>query len=422
MITPSYGITSTERVLPRLALDFTTAVLDPRVTVTRALNTATRVNSSGYIEGVNADLPRFDYSPASVGTSRGLLIEESRINALPRSQEFENNTAWEKSGTAAITADQIAAPDNTQTADLFRCGSTAASEVRRVGQTIAAGSHTLSIFARKEVSSYVVVQVQDITTSSFQRVWFNIELGTVGSSTSAGTNITLLSTKIDPYANGFYRCSISVSLTAGTTTGRTTFFLSEGNGVFTGTALSGIYIWGAQLEAGAFATSYIPTTSTSLTRNADVVSMTGTNFSDWFNASEGTFSIDCIINTKSSAQIVMEMSDGTTSNRLQFQRDAGSAVLSYVAINSGSITVNLQKASAFVNDVASITAAYKLNNYGVAVNGGATTTDTSSAVPAVDRMRIGATVAGTALSNGWYQKILFYPQRLTDAEIQAFSK
>jgi hypothetical protein len=150
--------------------------------------------------------------------------------------------------------------------------------------------------------------------------------------------------------------------------------------------------------------------------------MTGTNFSDWFNATEGSFSIDCIINTKPAAQILMEMSDGTSANRIQFQRDSFTATLSYVAIVSSAIPVNIARTNAFVNDVASITAAYKLDNYGVAVNGGAIATDTSGGVPAVDRMRIGATVAGTAPSSGWYQKLFYYPQRLTNAEIQAFSK
>jgi hypothetical protein len=66
MITPAYSPTATERVLPRMALDFTTGVLDSRVTITRALNTATRVNSSGFVEIVNANLPRFDYDPATL--------------------------------------------------------------------------------------------------------------------------------------------------------------------------------------------------------------------------------------------------------------------------------------------------------------------------------------------------------------------
>lgn len=79
MITPAYALTATERVLPRLALDFTTAVLDPRVTVSRALNTATVQNADGSVSIVNADLPRFDFAN---GVCRGLLIEEARTNVL----------------------------------------------------------------------------------------------------------------------------------------------------------------------------------------------------------------------------------------------------------------------------------------------------------------------------------------------------
>jgi hypothetical protein len=66
VITPSFGITATERVLPKLALDFTTASLDPRVTFTRTGNTATVTNSSGNVVGINADLPRFDYNPVTL--------------------------------------------------------------------------------------------------------------------------------------------------------------------------------------------------------------------------------------------------------------------------------------------------------------------------------------------------------------------
>lgn len=331
MITPTFGLTATERVLPKLALDFTTAVLDARVTVTRttnATNPATYIDSSGVITAATNNQPRFDYDPATL-LCRGLLIEESRTNSL-------------------LNTDLLA----TQTV------------------TVTAAARTLSFYG-------------------------------AGSITLSGAHVAVVS------GTGAYPT-------------RTTYSFTPSAGALTLTVAGTVQF--AQLEAGAFATSYIPTTTTSLTRNADAVTMTGTNFSDWFNAAEGTFSIDCIINTKSAAQILMEMSDGTSANRIQYQRDSGSNVLSYVAIVSSSITVNLQKASTFVNDTASITAAYKLNNYGVAVNGGATTTNTSSGVPSVDRMRIGATVAGTAPSNGWYQKIFYYPQRLTNSEIQAFSK
>ena len=114
MITPAYGMTATERVLPRLALDFTTASLDPRVTVTRALNTATVINSSGLVATVNANLPRFDYDPSTLAC-RGLLIEESRSNAILYSEDFSNGN-WAKTGVT-IGSNAVVAPDGNTTAD-----------------------------------------------------------------------------------------------------------------------------------------------------------------------------------------------------------------------------------------------------------------------------------------------------------------
>ena len=81
MITPSFALTATERVLPRMALDFTTATLDPRVTFTRTGDTATVTNSSGVITAINANLPRFDFDPTTL-VCKGLLIEEARTNLL----------------------------------------------------------------------------------------------------------------------------------------------------------------------------------------------------------------------------------------------------------------------------------------------------------------------------------------------------
>ena len=328
MITPSYGLTATERVLPRLALDWTTGLAQTGVDVTRA-GVATFVGSNGLIQSASVNTQRIDYS---TGTS-GLLVEESRTNALLNSLI---------DGTSLAT--QLV--------------------------TVTAVARTLSFYGTG-----------------------TIVLSGAHSATAVG--------------DGAYPT-------------RTILTFTPSAGVLTLTVTGTVQF--AQLEIGVFPTSYIPTAATEVTRNADAATMTGTNFSDWYNPTEGTFSIDCIINTKPAGQILIEMRGGTSANRFQYQRDSSSNTLRYLSIVSSSITVNLTKTSTFVNDVASITSAYKLNNYGVAVNGGVTTTDTSGGVPVVDRMRIGATVAGTAPSSGWYQKLLYYPQRLTNAEIQAFSK
>ena len=64
---------------------------------------------------------------------------------------------------------------------------------------------------------------------------------------------------------------------------------SNGTVTYDGNGTSGIYLWGAQLEEGAFPSSYIPTTTAAATRSADVASITGTAFSGWYRQDEGTF-------------------------------------------------------------------------------------------------------------------------------------
>lgn len=261
MITPAYAITATERVLPRMALDFTTGVLDPRVTVTRALNTATRINSSGLVELVNANLPRFDYDPTTLAP-KGLLIEEARTNLVLYSQEFDN-AAWLKlaSGTASlpvVTANAGVAPDGTTTADrvvLNRGAGTTIGDLSRLFQNtgIVATLGTLSVYMRSfdGVSTYTVrlyngsAETNVTVTPSWQR-------------------FTLVSTNTTTNAQIAVRGDVTQQT-------------------------ADILVWGAQMEAGAFATSYIPTTLLTVTRNADVVSMTGTNFSDWYNVGAGSW-------------------------------------------------------------------------------------------------------------------------------------
>ena len=180
MMTPSYSLTATQKVAPRLALDFTTASLDPRITFTRSLNTATRVNSTGYVESINADLPRFDYNPVTLAC-KGLLIEEQRANLLTYSQEFDN-AAWGKSG-ATVTANQIVAPDGNTTGDYLN--STAAFQFIRqsLGTTTANAAYALSIYVKPVSGSVsITLGLGDVTSSNLVRTTFTLSgAGSFGS-------------------------------------------------------------------------------------------------------------------------------------------------------------------------------------------------------------------------------------------------
>ena len=149
MITPSFGLTATERVLPSMALDFTTASLDSRVTFTRSGNTATVVNSSGLIATINANLPRFDFDPVTLAC-KGLLIEEARTNLLTYSNDF-SNAIWNKN-SSSITSNVITSPDGTVNASkLVEAAATAEHTVNRSTPVaiVAGSSNTLSVFAKK---------------------------------------------------------------------------------------------------------------------------------------------------------------------------------------------------------------------------------------------------------------------------------
>ena len=394
MITPSYAVTATERVLPRMALDFTTAVLDARVTVTRALNTATRVNSSGYIESINANLPRFDYDPVSK-VCKGLLIEENRQNIFPYSNAF--STQWTSAG-GSIIADDAISPSNTQTASKL-------TGARYRAPGLAAATRTISCFVKKLDGNHLfTIRIDSPTSLS---AVYNLNTGAV-SSTPAGWT-----TSMQDFGNGWYRCIATLP----DAIVNAVLISPNGGG-------ASCYIWEAQLEAGAFATSLIPTNGSSLTRNADIVSMTGTNFSSWYNASEGTLALQAstIAPTLSSNTTLASLYlNGSNYTRIWVFNGNPSGLI-YNIISGGAESAGFSKAIT-VNVRFNAVASYKINKFTYAVNGGTVSEDLSGPVAsAANVLYIGTLDSVNDQFSGHIAKISFYPQSLTNNEVQAFSK
>jgi hypothetical protein len=391
MITPSFGLTATERVLPKLALDFTTALLDPRITFTRSGNTATVVNSSGYITPINADLPRFDYDPVTLAC-RGLLIEEQRINVCLYSEDFRNTAEagssrpWAvSSGANTVTANAGTSPANDNTASQM---SFTASSFAGRGQSFTATSGVTYTWS---------VWIKRLSGAGNGRISF---VGAIASATSFA-------------ATGDWQ-RISITATAASTGTATALVFPEYLATRTGDYL----LWGGQIEAGAFATSYIPNVATgTTTRNADVATMTGTNFSDWFNATEGAFSVQMQVNAVPTGnRYPIYITDGTATNiiagRLNTSPNFGQYVfdtsVQQVSMSaSNPVSVNTPFVGAF---------AYKQDSFAVARNA-TLSVDTLGTVPIVNQLAF-----QTANSSVHYQKLNYWPQRLTNAEVQAFSK
>lgn len=407
MITPAYSATATERVLPRLALDFTTGVLDPRVTVTRALNTATCVNSAGTVVGVNANLPRFDFDPVTLAP-RGLLIEEARTNLFLQSSDTTQSD-WTKVLVSVSTT--TTSPDGTANAYKVSENSTATDAFYlRQNASSPAGAHTLSFFAKKAERDVIFATLDGASNTK----WFDLTNGTTGGS-GGGTS------RIIAYPNGWYRCEYAFTTSSGTL--NNFLFLSNTTAAIThtGSVGSGLFIWGAQLEAGAFATSYIPTTTTSLTRNRDIVTMTGTNFSDWFNGSQGAF-IGWFTTFASTGirYIAAASASGAIANSL-LMSVINTETDSYV--NSGGVEqARLLTGTIAANVPAKLGLRYANANFAVAANGGGLVTQLSGSLPVgINQLNIGALSNTGFQLNGHMAKFFWYTS-LTNAELVAFTK
>ena len=421
MITPAYGMTATERVLPRLALDFTTGTLDPRVTVTRALNTATRVNSSGLIEIINANLPRFDYDPVTLAP-KGLLIEESRTNLMLQSQAIDQSP-WAVSqlnttGTPAYI-DVAASPDGTQNADKLIPNTVSTQHYALQSITLADNTvYALTIYAK--AAELIAIRLSLGTKAgAFPGAYFNLSTGVVTNEVSSP-----VSTSITPVGNGWYRCTVVAnSGTGGTAPQLRVWAISGVNTIsFAGNDSDGVLVWGAQVEAGAFATSYIPTTTTSLTRNADVVSMTGTNFSDWYNASEGAFLAE-VSSVPAGGRSFYSVDNGAVSARILAQSATTSADTQFRIVDTTDQVNISQNGVVAAGGICKIVGAYKVNSFAASTNASAPGTDNLGTVPSgVNALKIGSNVANASQLCGHYRKFMYWPQRLTNAEVQAFSK
>jgi hypothetical protein len=409
---------------PTLNLDFANVGrLDPRITFTRA-STATYFDYAGVLRTAQNNIARFDYNPSTLAP-QGLLIEEQRTNLLLQSQDF--TTTWTLTG-ATLSANSATAPDGTVTAEKIipdsgitvSNSSVAAFTRQDITKAASAITYSLSLFAKAGEFNAVRLFVRDnVTSANNAAVTISLVNGTVlTAAAAAGTFTNASATAVDA-GNGWYRAVLT--FTTGTETTIRCIYSVNDSSSTTGDGVKGIFIWGAQLEAGAFSTSYIPTTTTALTRSADVASMTGTNFSSWYNALQGTFVVTWdIYQFVAGVSLRFAVSDGTSSNQYRVRlRDTGTTQVRHDVTNAGVTTaLGSPGVLATVNNEAF---AYATNNYGGVLNGGAVSTAVSLTLPTVNQINLGGGVAGVNPLNGHLRSLTYYPTRLANAQLQALT-
>jgi hypothetical protein len=326
--------------------------------------------------------PRFDAFPVTC-LPRGLLLEGARTNLLTYSDQF-SNAAWLKFG-ASVSADATISPDGTTNADKL-VENSANAEHGTYQSIITSGTTVFSVFLKKGERSFA--QIRKDTHFAV----FDLQNGVV-TQQSGGTGV------IQNQGNGWYRCSIistqagdAVIKTSNVGTGLTASYAYLGDGT------SGIFIWGAQVETGNFASSYIPTGASTATRNADSAIMTGNNFSSWYTLQSGTLVVGAEpeFSSTTGKPSALLLQSGTPNYHALYV-DGPSGTLGYDVASSGVVMDFLASSYSYTpvpalqaslySSVASQYAVYgqavtySNNFFANSANGGPATTDTSGAVP-----------------------------------------
>ena len=400
---------------PTLDLDFCNSTqVDPRIKFTRS-STATRVNSRGLIETTPKNQPRIDYDPTTK-QCKGLLIEEQRTNLLTWSDNF-SNVVWVKTN-ATVTANDTIAPDGTITGDTVLAVTTGGDTgVRYTTTQTSSTVYTASIYAKYTNTRYLVIRNLAIGAAlGDQWTFFDLLNGTIGTKPAGVTAV------ITPVSGGWYRCSISATTLATIPNNLLDYRCSTSDNAYSVLNTSTINLWGAQLEAGAFPTSYIPTASASVTRAADNASMVGTNFSSWYNQSEGTVSsgYDVILNTGNRIIFDIGANDafGTTVYSVQTS--------SYVGLLPGTAPVTMTSTVNTTSLVNKIATGLQNNNSIISVNGALGNLDSNCTMPSnATTLTIGCSQFGGVLNNylnGHIQCIRYYPILLPNDQLQTLTQ
>jgi hypothetical protein len=383
-----------------------------KLTTTRA-STAAYWTAAGLIAYAATGTLRRDFDPRLAATPErcGYLIEEARTNLALRSEEIDN-ASWTKT-SVTVTADADTAPDSTATMDRLvstvDSGSAAGASQTFTGT---AAAYTLSVFA-KRVSGLDWLRLALTTSASAtnRNAWFNLATGELGTKEANVTDYKIVSC-----GNGVYRCSITVTCAATT---ETAYIRLAGADTSNSVLAIGdtVSVWGAQVELGSFASSYIPTAGSTVTRAADLVTLAGTLFP--LSQTEGTlYAKWMMMGTSASAQYILVLDGGTTSTIIFPYRNTNLTV--GYTINNGGNTVNLTSTATVANLAASkVAAGYKTDDSAVAMAGETVQTDISCALPTTTKIVFGnrSSDSGRAL-NGWLFEAAYFPTRKDNSQLE----
>tara|TARA_Y100000004_G_scaffold116149_1_gene130507 strand:- start:2907 stop:4142 length:1236 start_codon:yes stop_codon:yes gene_type:complete len=400
---------------PSLSLNFARSkTLDPRITFSRS-SVGTHMDENGLIVSAATDEPRFDYKYESgVVKSLGLLVEEQRTNILEQSVVTTSN--W-TGGTSNTTYSNLSlnalgifpGVEVTSTTGEAWHRRTTGYNVPFVSGT----EYAITFYYREGTSGYARLQFRYNSQESY------VQGPADGSSWSIQQTIGSIT-------------NVTTTLMDGQSTYKTTYSFTPN---FTGDADMGIGIGiasagttvialGGQVEEGEFPTSYIPTSGSTKTRNPDNVTMTGTNFSDWYNQDEGTVYVSQklrAVQDTSRNNLVYLINGGGGSDYFYNPKSGdtnifvfGDGGTNYSRFQDGTNSTDTK--TAFAYDVSS-------DDFKAYYNGIEATNETTTNTPSATshtQLELGANVNDKYC--GHIQQFVYYPKRLTNTQLQNLTK
>jgi hypothetical protein len=367
------------------------------VTFTRS-STGTYVGADGLIKTAAVNEPRFDHNPTT-GACNGLLIEEGRTNLVG-----SPTLSYSLTGVILTLETTVLNPIGTYS-NIGRMQCTATTDGHGINGggfvSYSSGAGTNSIFVKKGNHRYVALESRSNLGGGYSTIYFDFDTEQI-SGGNRGYNVGFIK-----YPNGWYRIFSTNSYDGNNPTFGFRMLGSMSFVQWTATGNEFVYFWGPQLEAGSFPTSYIPTSGSTVTRTADIASISGTNFSSWYNNNEGTVLFDAALGESTNGTVSIVFANylwGTSPNIWRTLANTG------IMITSSSRTTRTKHAFGL-----------QQNNHSVSINGSISSAFDNNSTSPSSSGPVSFNANGNTL-NGYISRLTYYPKRLPNYQLQALTR